>query len=710
MTTSDHIYQTVTYDLNKQGVELPGTRPSTGGTGIYRNANFTKELLETNQKGVYTLYDAFNRGLRLHPDNKCAGHRELNRATGVWSDYIWETYKDIDVRRNNFGSGMLQLYDTIVMGGKKGQWPVGIYANNRPEWLITDQANNAYSLITTSLYDTLGPETVEYCINHAEIPIVVTSIQHVPVMLRLAGQKKIPVMKVLIVIDDLEDSAADTSSLAPGELARGSLVKAWGKQAGVQVFGFKEVEELGKQHPRPHNPPQPNDLTSICYTSGTTGMPKGAMLTHRNMLSAVQAGTVQISYEPDDTLISYLPLAHIYGRLVECSALCNGAAIGYFRGDVLKLIEDMQVLKPTHFPSVPRLLNRIAARIKAATIEAPGVAGALSRRAFAAKTERLLSGGGFEHALWDRLVIRKVKAVLGGRVRMVISGAAPIAPQTLTFLRVALACIVVEGYGQTEGAATTICQVPREFRAGDCGPPMPCNEVKLIDVKEMGFSSTDKPFPRGELLYRGPNAFVGYYKDDKKTRETIDADGWIHTGDVALVDDRGCFKIIDRTKNLIKLEQGEYVAVEKVENTYLSFGSIGQIFVHGESLRNYLVAIIVPDPESLATYLGKKFGQTVAPTDADGLAKACQDPKVIEAFQQEMNAVAKSSGLLGFETVKKIYLTMEPFTVENVLTPTLKVKRNVARDYYKKEIDAMYGGGEPASSSAGSESESKAKL
>jgi len=391
-------------------------------------------------------------------------------------------------------------------------------------------------------------------------------------------------------------------------------------------------------------------------------------------------------------LISYLPLAHIYGRLCELGVIAIGGQIGYFTGDPLRLLEDTQILKPNFFPSVPRVLNRLYQAAMAAG-DAPGLKGTLFKKALQTKLDGLHSTGAVTHVFWDRLVFRKLQAVLGGRIQMVACGSAPVSPQVIDFLKVAFVCEVTEGYGMTENCATcTKCWFDDATASGTVGPPQPVNEVKVIDVPAMGYTSDDKPNPRGELCVRGANCFTAYYKDEKSTKETVDAEGWIHTGDVAEIDSCGRVKIVDRVKNIMKLSQGEYVALEKIENVYSNTSFIAQLYVHGEGLQSYLVEVLVPDPMQFATIVSKLNGKKVAPDDVAALNAACRDERVIAHILGLMAKVAEDSGLKGFEMVKKVHLTLEPFSVEdNTLTPTLKVRRRDVHQKHKREIDRLYG-------------------
>lgn len=289
-------------------------------------------------------------------------------------------------------------------------------------------------------------------------------------------------------------------------------------------------------------------------------------------MAAVTCAMTSSTYHgPTDVGLSYLPLAHIYARLADQVALWGGAATGYFHGNILELTDDLKALRPTIFISVPRLYNRFHSAIKSATLEQPGVKGALSRHVVSTKLEKLKATGSNTHILYDRIWANKIKAGIGlDRLRACVSGSAPISPTVLQFLRIVFANNFYEGFGMTETYAASIGQLAQDNSAGNCGPPCINVECRLRDVPDMGYTSRDKPFARGELLTRGPTVFKSYYKSPEVTTSVFDEEGWFATGDICLVDNLGRFKIIDRVKNLLKLAQGEYVSPEKVENTYLA--------------------------------------------------------------------------------------------------------------------------------------------
>lgn len=281
-------------------------------------------------------------------------------------------------------------------------------------------------------------------------------------------------------------------------------------------------------------------------------------------------------------------------------------------------------------------------------------------------------------------------------IRCMVSGSAPLSPRVMTFFRCILGAPVVEGYGQTEGtAAATIGQADDITTAGHVGGPAGCGQVCLYDVPEMGYKSTDtnhNGIPcvgRGEVCIRGPSVFPGYYKQPDKTKETIDEEGWLHSGDIGLWRPDGNLQIIDRKKNIFKLSQGEYVAPEKIENHLIASPLIGQIMVHGDSLQSCLVALVVPDIDACPLW-AKDNAPNLANT-AKSFADWSSSPELKAAVMADIKRICSEAKLHGFETPKAIYLVPEAFTVENdLMTPTFKLKRQQVRERYRVEIDNVY--------------------
>ncbi|XP_074281284.1 long chain acyl-CoA synthetase 7, peroxisomal-like isoform X2 [Silene latifolia] len=542
---------------------------------------------------------------------------------------------------------------------------VGLYFVNRPEWIVVDHACSAYSFISVPLYDTLGPDAVKYIVNHADIQAIFCVPSTLNALLSFLSE--IPTVRVIVVVGGVDEHLP-------------SLPQA----SGVTLISYSKLLSQGQKSLRAFCPPTPEDVATICYTSGTTGTPKGVVLTHGNLITSSAGMSHMIKFHPTDVYISYLPLAHIYERANQIMSAYYGVAVGFYQGDNLKLMDDLLELRPTIFCSVPRLYNRIYAGI----VNAVKTSGALKERlfnlAYNSKKQAILNGRN-PSPIWDKLVFNKIKAKVGGRVRFMGSGASPLSPDVLDFLKVCFGCQVVEGYGMTESSCVITSMEEGDILSGHVGSPNPACEVKLVDVPEMNYTSEDQPYPRGEISVRGPTVFKGYFKDEVQTREVVDNDGWLHTGDIGLWLPGGRLKIIDRKKNIFKLAQGEYIAPEKIENVYAKCKFIAQCFVYGDSFNSSLVAVISVDPEVLNAWAageGIKY---------DDLAQLCNDPRAKAAVLAEMDAVGRDAGLRGFEFVKAVTLVPEPFTLENgLLTPTFKVKRPQAKVYFERAIAEMY--------------------
>lgn len=362
-----------------------------------------------------------------------------------------------------------------------------------------------------------------------------TTIDRIPAVLSIV--QNCPTVKVIVSMDSLK---------APG----GQKLVAEGKAKGVQVIEFADVEAMGRGAGRvAPNYGRGDDMCTLAYTSGTTGKPKGAIVTHRNLISVTRAQQMQwTGRNINDFHLSFLPLAHLMERFIMVDVIKSAATIGFYRGAPDYILPDIQDFKPTHLPMVPRIWNRVASAITTAVIAEHGQAGLDAFwKAIEEKSKHIRETGKLDHPELDKKWFAKFRPLLGGRVRFGLSGSAPIAPATIDLLRCCFNCYFGEGWGQTEsGGAITIqwCQESYVDSAYKVGSPLACNEVKLVSIPEMGYLVTDKPYPRGELCFRGPNATPGYLKDPTRTADLIDKNGWRHTGDVGSIDDKGRVQIL----------------------------------------------------------------------------------------------------------------------------------------------------------------------
>ncbi|RCI17079.1 hypothetical protein L249_3254 [Ophiocordyceps polyrhachis-furcata BCC 54312] len=668
------------------GLPIPGSeRP--GRTAVYRHLHFhDRPLVTTLDPTIRSVNDGFENSVRLNGKKNCFGTRKWLPESRTWADrFEWMTYDQVALRRKNFGAGLVEAVQRA--GCRQSKYGVGLWSLNRPEWHIADLGLASQSLFSVSLYETLGPDTTEYIINHAELVCVVCSLPHIPTLLKLAS--RLPTLKVIVSMDSLDDGEPAGSSKA-------ALLTQMAEPHGISIYSMPQMEELGAESGRPINAAGWDDISTINYTSGTTGPPKGVVLTHGNTVSSLWATRLSSNIYADDVHLSYLPLAHIYGRLVDQAAIAAGASLGFFRGDMLGLVDDMKILRPTGFISVPRLFNRFHSAIRAATLEADGIRGALSRRVIASKQAAMLAPPGKasnKNLLYDTIWTPKVKAAVGlSRVHSMVSGSAQLDPDVQQFLRAAFAVTFSQGWGMTETNAVGTLQMEGDFSIGNVGGPMASIEACLESAPEFEYSVDDKPHPRGELLVRGTSLFREYFKNPEETAKTIDADGWFHTGDIAEIDSLGRFKIIDRKKNVLKLAHGEYISPERIENVYLGGTSVvSSAFVHGDSKESSLVGIFGVEPESFVAFASKVLGKKIAVDDTAALRQAAGDAAVQKAFLKVLDDIGRRHKFNGYERVRNVHLDLEPFSVDNgLLTPTLKLKRAPAAKAFRSHIDRLY--------------------
>uniref|UniRef100_A0A6B2KXW9 AMP-dependent synthetase/ligase domain-containing protein n=1 Tax=Arcella intermedia TaxID=1963864 RepID=A0A6B2KXW9_9EUKA len=516
--------------------------------------------------GVKTLYEAFLASVKKYPNKKYLGYRESST-----SKYKWIDYKTAYKRALAIGCGLLKL------GLISHKDHVGLFSVNRCEWILVEQACNAYSFCLVPFYDSLDFNAYSYIINQTELTTIICSPEKVPDLIKYS--KFLPTLQTIIYFDSIPPS------LLPEATAK-----------NIKLCSFDEVENSGNHSRIEVSPPSPDEICSICYTSGTLGNPKGVLISHENLVSDVAGCFLHgIQCNPNDIHMSYLPLAHVFERLVSTAMTCTGSAIGFFRGNITELFDDILELKPTVFISVPQLWHKFYDKTMESIAAAGKIKATLFANGFEAK-KSLLKMGMYNHVIWDNLIFNNIKQKLGGEVRIILTGSAPIPQYLMDFIRICFSVPVVEGYGQTETPAAATLTLLTETSSGHVGVPLPCLEMKLIDVPEMGYFVIDFPDARGEVCFRGPCVSKGYFDYHQPTDDVWDADGWYHTGDIGALDKNKNLRIIDRKKNIFKLLDGPFISPEKIENVYLSSKYIQQCYVYGDALKPSCVAIVVLSP------------------------------------------------------------------------------------------------------------------
>ncbi|EQC27328.1 hypothetical protein SDRG_14852 [Saprolegnia diclina VS20] len=628
---------------------------------------------------VSTLFQSLARTARLHPTRPFLGHRPVD-ANGDAAPYEWQSYASCYERIQAIGSALLSS-DLIASSDDDGHKLLGIYMKNRPEWVLAQYAAYYAGATVVPIYDTLGVTSTTFILNQTCLATVVcTSVEAASLLEKAASA---PQLRHLVLCDVEKPSEAITTAATTHNLS---------------VTTLKALEETGRVARQPPASVACTDVAILMYTSGTTGNPKGALLTHACLLALFPGIDDRIlPFEPvasiylaGPVMLSYLPLAHVGENQLQAYVIHHGGAIGFYQGSPLKIVDDLQALRPTIFFSVPRLLNRIFDKIMEAALGAGGVKAWLFQAAYDAKLAGVKEGR-LDHWFYDRLVFNPLKAKLGlDRCGLLVSAAAPLAPSVMNFWRVVLGRPCVEAYGQTETAGIASVTEFSDLDPGTIGVALTSAEMKLISAPEMGYLTSDTRHGdevvkgRGEVCIRGPTVFSGYFKEPEKTAEALDADGWLHSGDIGVWTADGRIKLIDRKTNIFKLAQGEYVAAEKIENVLQSSSLVNQAFVYGDSFRSSLVAIIVPDEIALSAL--------AASLHLDGsLADWCRNSEIVSAVLANLTKQSKQEGLLGFETVRAVLLEPTPFSAENgLLTPTFKLKRHDAKVVYAKIIDALY--------------------
>ncbi|XP_031548889.1 long-chain-fatty-acid--CoA ligase 1-like [Actinia tenebrosa] len=635
--------------LRQQSVEIEGS----GGA---RRCNLVTNDVTHLYDDVSTVYEAFLNGIKVSGDGPCLGSR---KGSGP---YQWMSYSQIHERAANLGCGLLEL------GCQSSQETyIGVWSKNCVEWFLTDMGCQMFSMVTVPIYDTHGPDACIYIIQQASLKVIVCNTDKVSFLLEKANE--CDSLKTIILIG----GPVDGSTLAEAD------------ELGIKIHIFEEIEELGKNNKHPILPPGPNDVHTISWTSGTTGYPKGALVTHGNIISNMAAYLFIIKQDgvelnAHDVHLSYLPPEHMYERCTQVLMLSSGARIGFSRGKRETLMEDFQELKPTVFSAVPRLLNVIYDKVTAQVLRSK-LKKWIFDIAMHSKQQDLKRNILRKNTIWDRLVFKKIQNLLGGNVRIITCGSAPLSANVTTFIRCVMGCYLQEGYGQTETTAIVTMQRLSDFSTGHVGAPAPCNQVKLVDVPEMGYYAKDG---HGEICVKGQNVFKGYLGNPEKNAECFDDGGWFHSGDIGQWNENGTLKIIDRKKHIFKLSQGEYIAPEKIQNAYLRSPYVAQVFVHGYSLKSCIVGVVVPDQEMLFALAKSKGIQ-------GDLKQLCQNQTIRKLIHDDMLTRGKDAKLNSLEQVKAIYLSPNSFTIEEgLVTPTMKVKRQAMAAYFDVKIQQLY--------------------
>ncbi|KAA8574813.1 hypothetical protein EYC84_004060 [Monilinia fructicola] len=634
--------------------EVQGSSQVPGESIPRRNIRYP-ELLAGPEPGIETVFDIVQQSSRRFGDARALGSRKLvekhnetkkvkkiidghtQEVDKVWtyfemSGYEYLSFKDYEATVLSVGAGLRKL--GLVKDDR-----VHLFATTSAHWLSIAHGSMSQSMPIVTAYDTLGVEGLRHSLIQTKAKAIFLEPQLLKTLLESLGH-----------LNHIEYVIYNTDG--DTELSLSSIRALKKSHSHLTLLSYEELVDLGRSYPIEAVPPQAEDLCCIMYTSGTSGPPKGVSLSHKNVVAAV-AGANSIVGDylgPSDTLLAYLPLAHIFEFVFENACLYWGALMGYGHPRTLSEASmknckgDILELRPTLLVGVPSVWETVKKGVIANVNKSGPIIRSLFWSAF--YTKRFLSRRGLPGSnLLDTIVFNKVKQATGGKLRFCLNGAGPISQQTQEFISLTITPMI-SGYGSTETSAP----------------------------------------PQGEIWVRGPSVMSGYYDNIAETREALTPDGWFQTGDIGEWDKHGHLKIIDRKKNLVKTINGEYIALEKLESVYRAATVVANICIYVSSREAHPIALVVPAEPAL-----KKLAESIG-VSGHGIDDLVHDDSVRREVLRQMQAVGKKAGLAGMEIIQGVVLADEEWTTMNKLvTATTKLNRKAIFEKYRKNIDGVYG-------------------
>jgi len=560
------------------------------------------------------------------------------KKKGKWKILNWGDFRD----------QVVALSDSLNKLGIASQDKVAILSTTRYEWTLTDLAILSLNAVTVPIYHSTLPSEIEYILNHCGAKVVF--LEDKTQLKKIESIKaRLPKLEKIILFDK------------GGEISFEKLLSEGNKDLSVFEKKIKSIS--------------PSSLATIVYTSGTTGKPKGVALSHRNLVSEVEAMKEVFNASPDQVSLVFLPLAHIFARAIQFFHLSCGFTQAYAES-IDKLLEDIREVKPHFMASVPRIFEKIYTKVMTEVHNSNplkkiifnwgvSIGKSVSQAKQNQKTPSFLTT--FQHQLAKKTVFAKLHERLGGRLSFFISGGAPLSAEIASFFHAA-DVLILEGYGLTETTAAVNCNLPERYRFGTVGPVVKNVNVKIAED--------------GEILVKGDHVFSGYYQEPEATRESFTEDGYFKTGDIGEFDTDKFLRITDRKKDLIVTAAGKNIAPQYIENLLKTDPLISQVMVHGDR-RKFLSALITLNTEELVKLANQ---QNISVKDPSNLFK---NDKVYDLIRRRVDE--KNKQLPSFETIKKFAILEKDFSIEGgELTPTLKVKRKVVTERYSDLLDSFY--------------------
>ena len=585
-----------------------------------------------------TVPELLDEVVKAHADSSAYRYKK----DGRWVDISWSECR---VQVSRIARGLM------AFGVKQGD-RVGILGATRLEWILTDFGISCAGAATVGIYPSNLAADCAHIVNHADIEVLF--VENADQLSKIVAEKEnLPNLREVVIWDgDASSEALDWSRF----LEKGDTVDAG------------QLTERS-------NAIKPDDLASLVYTSGTTGVPKGAMISHKNLVFTSWSIRQSMFSRPDYVALLFLPLAHVFARMIVYANLQSGTTIAIAE-DLTKVAENMREIRPHTIPSVPRIFEKVYCKILSDVEAAGGMkkrifdwAISVGRRVSRLKQQKrpisaLLA---IQNTLADKLVFHKIQAVFGGRLEYAVSGAAPLNKDIAEFFH-ACGVLILEGIGMTENTSFSNLNLIDNNKFGTVGPAGQGIEVKIGED--------------GEVLFRGDNIMQGYFKNPEATAKTFDDDGWLLSGDIGEIDEDGFLKITDRKKDLIITAGGKNIAPQRIERIMRTSYYIAQMMAYGDRKR-YIAALVTLEPEALAEWAQANGA------NGGGVEELSKDPRVCELIQAEVDE--RNKQLASYETVKKFHILPGQFTIEGgELTPTQKLRRKAIAERYRAELEALF--------------------